>query len=88
MIKLLLTGAIALLAMTSAKAKDQISYRIAQSSMCPTAIQNAETCLRNWRSMGGGSDGQAGSFKQCAQVYCQAITAAGCRKPSACTAVE
>lgn len=88
MIKFLIAGSIVLSAIAGAQATERVRLQLAQSDMCPVAIQNAETCLRNWRNIGGGSSGQAGSFRQCAQIYCQAITTANCRpKPSGCSEV-
>lgn len=58
--------------------------RFAQSDMCTTAAKNARTCHDNWRSMGRGSTGQAGSFRDCFQVYCNAMIAAGCQTPQFC----
>jgi hypothetical protein len=46
--------------------------------MCEQAFTNANTCFQNWKNMGRGSDGQAGSFLQCYKVYCQAMIAGGC----------
>lgn len=62
------------------------SYQVAQSDMCPIARENADTCHSNWESLGGGSSGQAGSFRDCTAVYCQAMIAAGCDGvPSYCS---
>jgi hypothetical protein len=51
---------------------------------CPQLQANAQQCHSSWRNMGGGSSGQAGSFKQCYEMYCQAMIAAGCSTPSFC----
>lgn len=60
-------------------------FRMAESPLCPTAYQNAEQCHRNWKGIGGGSSGQAGSFRECLKVYCNAMIAGGCaRMPSGC----
>lgn len=52
--------------------------------MCQQAYANANQCYQSWQNMGGGSSGQAGSFQQCFQVYCQAMVAGGCATPSFC----
>jgi hypothetical protein len=70
-----------------AKDKQMIVHRliVAQSDMCQPASQNARTCYLNWKNIGGGNSGQAESFRQCAAVYCQALTAAGCSAPAFCS---
>lgn len=52
--------------------------------MCQQAYANASQCYQSWQNIGGGSSGQAGTFQQCYQVYCQALVAGGCNTPSFC----
>lgn len=58
------------------------------AAMCQQALANASNCYRNWQNIGGGSSGQAGSFKECVQVYCQAMTAGGCPMPPLCNSLQ
>ena len=57
-------------------------YRLAEN--CTAATTNARTCYDRWKSMGGGTTGQAGSFYECLKTYCNALVAAGCPQPSFC----
>lgn len=59
-------------------------YRVAQNSDCKQAKDNATTCWQNWNNMGGGTDGQAGSFRQCMQLYCTLLASHGCDTPKFC----
>jgi hypothetical protein len=64
----------------------QSSYRVAQGAdaACKGMIERADQCYKNWRNMGGGRSGQAGSFYDCMTVYCQGATAACGRSPNFC----
>ena len=57
------------------------SVQLAQNSDCDEARNNADTCWSNWKNIGGGDDGQAGTFKQCFELYCKLLQAHGCNAP-------
>jgi hypothetical protein len=68
---------------SSAFAEDKATTRgftrLAQNAqLCQQIQQNYAQCKKNWEDMGGGTSGQAGSFKQCMDTYYQAGIAAGC----------
>lgn len=71
-------------ASTSAFAETNMSparngVQVAQASAACQQIRQAyNQCKQNWQNMGGGSSGQAGSFKDCMDVYYKAGIAAGC----------
>jgi len=74
---------------SGARAGDRPASRIqladdGTARMCQQAYNNATECYRSWQNIGGGSTGQAGSFQQCYQVYCQALVAGGCDAPLFC----
>lgn len=58
--------------------------QLAQNADCDEARNDATICYGNWKNMGGGSEGQAGSFQQCMQQYCLLLAAHGCNTPSFC----
>lgn len=58
----------------------QKRFQVAESDLCAKLRANYKTCEANWKSVGGGSTGQAGSFKDCMQVYYNAGVASGCWK--------
>jgi hypothetical protein len=47
-------------------------------SECGRLRSNYATCERSWRNIGGGSSGQAGSFKACMDVNRNAMISLGC----------
>jgi hypothetical protein len=53
--------------------------QIAQASpACQQIRQAYNQCKQSWQNIGGGSTGQAGSFKECMDAYYKAGIAAGC----------
>jgi hypothetical protein len=53
--------------------------QIAQASpACGQIRQAYNQCKQSWQNIGGGSTGQAGSFKECMDAYYKAGIAAGC----------
>ena len=48
--------------------------RLAQDT-CQQMIDQAAECRARQESLGGGTDGQAGSFYECWKVYCQGASA-------------
>lgn len=59
--------------------------QLAQNNDCDQARSNADTCWNSWQDIGGGDDGQAGTFKQCVEVYCKLLQAHGCDSPDIAT---
>jgi hypothetical protein len=53
--------------------------QIAQNAeLCRQLQASYNQCEQSWRSLGGGTSGQAGSFYECMQTYRNAMIAAGC----------
>ncbi|MFZ1988997.1 MAG: hypothetical protein WAW96_04420 [Alphaproteobacteria bacterium] len=45
------------------------------SSQCSQLYNNAQTCYRSWKNLGGGTTGQAGAERDCYYLYNNAYNA-------------